>query len=151
MEKEARKINKAGLELIKSFEGCFLKSYLCPANVLTIGYGHTGKEVKENQTITFEQAEKFLSEDLEKFCKTVEKCLLQKVKDNQFSALVCLCFNIGESSFKNSTLLKELNWGNSVNASNEFLRWNKIKGIESKGLLNRRIRERELFMTKDKK
>ena len=40
--------SKRGLELIKSFEGCLrpvgggkFKPYICPAGVLTIGWGHT--------------------------------------------------------------------------------------------------------------
>ena len=51
-----RKINKSGLNLIKKYEGCKLTSYICPAGVLTIGYGHTGKDVKPNQTITKKKA-----------------------------------------------------------------------------------------------
>ena len=33
------------LDLIKHFEGLNLKAYKCPAGKLTIGYGHTGKDV----------------------------------------------------------------------------------------------------------
>ena len=32
---------EAGLHIIKSFEGCRLTAYKCPAGVWTIGYGHT--------------------------------------------------------------------------------------------------------------
>ena len=39
----ARHISNKGLNLVKSFEGKYLKAYLCPASVWTIGYGHTGK------------------------------------------------------------------------------------------------------------
>jgi lysozyme len=56
--------NKAGLELIKSFEGLRLKGYLCPAGVATVGYGHTGPEVKVGMVITLAQAEAYLRFDL---------------------------------------------------------------------------------------
>ena len=56
-------ISEIGINLIKQCEGCRLKSYKCPAGIWTIGYGHT-KDVKESLTITQEQAEAFLKQDL---------------------------------------------------------------------------------------
>ena len=35
------KTSDEGVKLIQSFEGLRLMSYVCPAGVLTIGYGHT--------------------------------------------------------------------------------------------------------------
>jgi GH24 family phage-related lysozyme (muramidase) len=55
----ARRINQNGIDLIKSFEGLFLKAYLCPAGILTIGYGHT-RTVTAGMEITRAQAEQFL-------------------------------------------------------------------------------------------
>ena len=46
------KTSKTGLDLIKTFEGCRLKAYKCPADVWTIGYGHTGSDVKQGMVIT---------------------------------------------------------------------------------------------------
>ena len=57
------KISQEGIALIKKFEGCKLESYLCAANVPTIGYGST-KDVKMGMTISQEQAEELLIEDL---------------------------------------------------------------------------------------
>ena len=58
------KTGKKGLELIKHFEGCELKAYLCPAGVWTIGYGHT-KGVKEGDVITAEEADAMLLAELD--------------------------------------------------------------------------------------
>ena len=58
--------------MIKSFEGCRLEAYKCPAGVWTIGYGHTAG-VKQGMKITLEEADKFLREDVEKFEKKVDK------------------------------------------------------------------------------
>lgn len=67
-------ISDAGIKLIKSFEGCQLEAYLCPAKVWTIGYGHT-EGVKEGQTITQEAAEAFLLSDLRKYERYM--CMIQ--------------------------------------------------------------------------
>ena len=57
------KISPEGLALIKKFEGCELEAYQCSAGVWTIGYGHT-KGVEEGMTITKDQAEQMLLEEL---------------------------------------------------------------------------------------
>ncbi len=60
--------NVAGTKaLVKEFEGLRLTAYICPAGVLTIGWGHTGPDVYSGQTITVAQAETFLDNDLQKF------------------------------------------------------------------------------------
>ena len=59
------KISLEGLALIKRFEGCRLESYRCSANVLTIGYGHTGG-VLETDVITQDVADELLKEDIAK-------------------------------------------------------------------------------------
>ena len=50
------KIGTEGIKLIKSFEGCVLSAYKCPAEIWTIGWGHT-KDVYEGMTITQEEAD----------------------------------------------------------------------------------------------
>ena len=64
------KCSQEGLALIKKFEGCRLESYRCSANVLTIGYGHTGG-VLETDVITQDVADKLLEQDIAKFEKYV--------------------------------------------------------------------------------
>ena len=64
------KISQEGLSLIKKFEGCKLKAYLCAASVLTVGYGHT-ETVHENMEITQETADKLLEQDIKHFEKHV--------------------------------------------------------------------------------
>ena len=61
-----------GINLIKQFEGCYLKSYKCPAGIWTIGYGHTAG-VYEGMTISQVQAESFLKDDLFKYEEKVNK------------------------------------------------------------------------------
>ena len=138
-------INSAALAIIKTFEGCKLNAYLCPANVVTIGYGHT-RGVKLGDTITQQQADELLLKDIEKFERGIEKILRVKVTDSQFGALVSLAFNIGLTALANSTLMQKLNNGDFNGASNEFLRWNKAAGKVLSGLTKRREAERGLFL-----
>lgn len=142
-----RRIGPAGLELVKSFEQLRLRAYLPTADdVPTIGYGHT-EGVKMGDTCTAQQAEQWLIEDLD----TAERCVNGRVKmpitNNQFDALVSLVFNIGVANFKASTLLRKLNMGDYAGAAAEFHRWRFQKGKELAGLVRRRARERELFLT----
>lgn len=141
------KLNKAGRDLIKRFEGCKLKAYYDAVGVLTIGYGHTGSDVRVGQQITQQEAEDLLNADLDKFVKGVEKLVTRTLTDNQFSALVSLAYNIGLGNLKKSTLLKNLNAGNVVAVTVSWVKWNKAGGKVLKGLTARRGAEIELFLT----
>ena len=59
--------------MIKHFEGLRLLAYKCPAGVLTIGYGHTGKDVQEGMTITEKQAEQYLISDMQVAIRGVDR------------------------------------------------------------------------------
>jgi lysozyme len=153
----ARKINAAGLELVKSFEGLRLDAYRCAAGVLTIGWGSTGPHVKEGMTISLEEAETLLKTDLARFERIVERATADvPTSDDQFSAMTSLCFNIGPgdpkpgphgpiSGFLTSTVLKRHRLGNYLGASRAFLLWNKAKGQVLKGLTRRREAEAKLY------
>lgn len=139
-------INEAGVNLIKGFEGLRLDSYLCPAGVWTIGYGHT-LGVKRRQTITEHEALIFLYQDLEKFEAGVGRLVAVSLTENQRASLVSFSFNVGLHSLADSTLLKKLNAGDYESTANEFLRWNKGGGKVLAGLVKRRNDERNLFLS----
>src|SRR5687768_12491465 len=118
-------INKAALNLIKSFEGLELKPYLCPANVPTVGYGTTiypdgTKVAVSDPEITEEQAEEFLRHDLKKFSDGVENLVKVPLNDNQFGALVSFAYNVGTGALQSSTLLRKLNAGDYTSAADQF-------------------------------
>lgn len=139
-------ISEQGLELIKSSEGCELTAYQDSVGVWTIGFGHTGSDVTPNTVWTQDQADKALQNDLE----TVYKCIANSVKvemtQGQFDALCSFVFNLGCIALRNSTLLRMLNSGDDVGASEQFSRWSHAGGIEQPGLLARREKEAALFM-----
>lgn len=137
------KINEKGLDLIKSFEGCKLTAYKCPAGVLTIGYGHTGADVKEGQKITQKKADALLLKDVERFEKMVSAYKKKyKWTQNEFNALVSFAFNIGNID----QLTK---WGkrNKGQIADAILLYNKAGGKVLSGLVKRRKAEHDLFCT----
>lgn len=146
MSTQGRRISQDGLNMIMKHEGCKLKAYLCPANVLTIGYGHTGSDVKAGMVITQAEAERLLLKDLDRFCAAVQRLVTVSLSDNQFAALVSLCFNIGEGAFGKSTLLRKLNAKDIIGATQEFPKWNKGGGKVLPGLVKRREDEQHLFI-----
>lgn len=141
------KINKTGLELIKHFESLELQSYQDSGGVWTIGWGHT-HSAKEDMEITEEEAIALLLDDLQIFEKAIIANVKVKLNPNQFSALVSFVFNLGETNFRNSTLLMKLNKEDYVGAAAEFKRWNKVNGKRLAGLVRRRLSERNLFNSK---
>ena len=146
------RLSSKGLDLIKKFEGLRLTSYLCSANVLTIGYGHTGPDVKPNMKITEEEADQYLLRDTESSQQCVSSFVKTKLNQNEYDALVSFAFNVGPTAFVNSTLLKLLNGGADKKiVASEFMRWVKGEGNkEIPGLVRRREQERKLFLEKTK-
>lgn len=91
------------------WEGCKLKAYRCPAGVLTIGYGHTGPDVKAGMEITAAQAVALFNDDVDKFARSVEASLAGvQLKQKQFDAVVSLAYNIGLGALKKSTLYRKI-------------------------------------------
>lgn len=142
------KCSKEGLALIKKFEGCRLESYRCSANVLTIGYGHTGG-VLETDVITQDDADKLLEEDIAKFEKYVNDNVIVELNQSQFDALVTWTFNLGVGNLRQSTMLRKLNEGDYQSVPSEMNRWNKAGGKTLDGLIRRRKAEGLLFESKE--
>lgn len=144
------KLNKAGADLIKSFEGCKLKAYQCSAMKWTIGYGNTfyedGKPVLPGHAITQEKAEQLFELIANEFSDKVTKLVTSMVTLNQFGALVSFAYNCGVVNLKNSTLLKKVNANpNDLSIRSEFLKWNKTNGKVLAGLTRRREAEANLY------
>lgn len=141
------KTGAKGIKLIKTFEGCRLTGYLCPAKIPTIGYGHTGtvdgKPIKVGMKITKGQATELLLEDLEKFEAKVNKYPRYKWTQNEFDAMVSFAYNIGsiDKLTINGTRTKAV-------ISEKILAYDKAGGVALAGLTRRRKAEQALFLTK---
>lgn len=140
------KTSDNGRAFIRAREGVKLAAYQDGGGVWTIGYGHT-RGVKQGQVINHEQADEFLDNDL----RQVESCISERVtvplNQNQFDALVSFVFNVGRQAFSDSTLLKKLNEGNYRAAADQFTRWVYDNDKFVQGLYNRRVAERDLFLS----
>ena len=139
--------SKNCIDLIKKYEGCVLKAYLCPANKVTIGYGscywQDGKAVKIGEVITLEGAEKLLLQTLSKFVTIIQKKVTVQLNQNQFDSLLSYTFNTGGS-------LTLFNLINSKAPNEEIREWFETKYISAKGkvlkgLIERRKAEANLY------
>lgn len=147
----ARKINNSGIDLIEHWEGCKLQAYQDVAGIWTIGYGHI-KNVTSGMTITQAQADQMLRDDLASAESAVDAATADvPTTDNQFSAMVALCFNIGAGNFRTSSVLREHRAQNYAAAAAAFGMWNKSHvGGDLQvvpGLTNRRAAEAALYRT----
>lgn len=144
-------INKASLDLIKSFEGLKLTAYLCPANVPTIGYGTTKGLTRADvgkKTITLSEASRLLEQDVARFEAAVDRLVKVKLTDNQRGALVSFTYNLGEGNLAKSTLLKHINGKKPVaDIERSWLQWVNAGGKRLQGLVRRRQTEVALWKT----
>jgi len=146
----SKKVSAA--KLIAQFEGLRLKAYRDTGGIWTIGYGstkdpYTGVSVKEGDAISKETALDWLNKDIKQRQVAIRKLVKVPVTANQLAALTSLAYNIGLGAFQRSTLLRLLNQKAPIQqVADQFLRWNKVNNQEVKGLTNRRILERELFL-----
>lgn len=144
-----RTINKAGLDLVKQYEGLRTTAYLCPANVPTIGYGATTGLTRADvgrKKITVAQAETLLRADLVRFETAVSKLVKVTLTDNQFAALVSWTFNLGEGNLAKSTLLKRINAKAPIaDIERSWMQWVNAGGKRLQGLVNRRAAEVALW------
>lgn len=142
-----RQVNKATLDLIKSFEGVRLSPYQDIVGVYTIGYGSTKGVTSTTPSITLEQASQLLMKDLAVFEVGVSKLVKVELTDNEYGSLVSFAFNLGLGNLSKSTLLNCINLHNKQNAANEFLKWNRAGRNVIPGLTRRREAEKALFLT----
>lgn len=138
-------MNRAGVELLKKYEGCRLKAYKDPVGILTIGWGQTGEWIKPETVITQDEADWTLKDEIQKVEFQVNKLLKKPANENQLAAMICFAYNVGVGNYAKSTLLNCFNKGNVEAAAQEFKRWNKAGGHVLQGLVARRQAESELF------
>lgn len=134
--------------LIKYFEGEKFTAYKDAAGLSTIGIGHLIKPDESyllTATITPEQSNALFEQDLATAENAIKQLVRVPLNPQQFAALCSFIFNVGVTSFKNSTMLKKLNAGDYDGAASEFLRWNKAGGEIVPGLTQRRMAEMTLF------
>ena len=144
IEENIMAIAKSTLSFITKEEGARNKAYKDSKGLWTIGVGHLIKPDEQHlitATLTDEQVEDLLKSDLKWCSEAVESSVKVPLTQPQFDALYSLCFNIGGTAFKNSTVVKKINANDLSGAADAILMWNKPEV-----LINRRKRERALFL-----
>lgn len=133
--------------LARRFEGLFLRPYLCPAGVPSIGYGATYYEdgarvTLKDAPITTKRAEALLLWHVRAVYLPAVVRLCPGIRNpNRLAALIDFAFNLGAGRLQASTLRKKVNaqaWG-EVPA--ELRKWNKAGGRVLRGLVLRREAE----------
>jgi len=139
------------INIIKMFEGYKAKSYLCPAGVVTIGFGSTmyqdGRKIKLGDTINEDQGNQLLMWELKNKSISLQGLNLNQ---NQFDSCLSFIYNVGIGAFTKSTLRKKILLNpNDPSIKLEFMKWNKAtvggKLTVLKGLTRRRTAEAELY------
>ncbi len=136
----AQKTTSIGVKLIKHYEGFRGKTYLCPASVSTIGYGHT---TSKSMVITEYQAERLLIKDLPRYENYVSNSSHRTLRWNEFDALVSFTFNVGYRF--NNDFRENISLGRTSLVIRQMLKYIHGGGIVLKGLISRRQSETNLY------
>ncbi len=145
--KQLMKASQDAIDLIKSFEGCRLEAYKDGNGILTIGWGHTGDDVVWNTKWTQDYADyKMLQDVQKKAVQPLNRMIDVTLSQNQFDALVSLCYNIGQGHFSTSRVLGCINKELFYSVPEAILEWDLIGGNPSAGLKRRRKAEVALWL-----
>ena len=151
------------IEMIKHHEGVRFKPYQCPAKLWTIGVGHVlypnqGKmpidqrgayalHPEDNRAFSKDEVDAILRADLDRFERGVERFCPVPLTQGMFDGLVSFSFNVGLGTLQRSTLRQKVLRLDKEGAAEELLKYCMGGGKVLKGLQNRRIDERHLFLS----
>jgi len=143
---------KIASDLCLVFEGLYLKPYLCPANVPTIGVGSTFYENGRRVTladppITRGRAMDLLAHELERCLPRVMRLCpgLHGWSEEAQGAILDFAFNCGTGALQASTLRKRINADDPDGARVELAKWVRGGGRVLPGLVRRRAAEAALL------
>lgn len=147
------RIDDAGYEFIKQWEGVRNKAYRDSAGIPTIGIGfirykvgaRAGTRVQMQDYLTDDEIKAEFTVQIAAYEDAVAEAVKVALTQSQVNALVSLCYNIGASAFKRSTVVRELNQRKYQAACKAIGMWNKAGGRVVQGLVNRRKAEQVLF------
>jgi lysozyme len=156
-------VSPKAIEMIKHHEGVRFKPYQCPAKLWTIGVGHVlypnqGKmpidqrgayalHSEDNRAFSKDEVNAILRADLDRFERGVERFCPVALTQGMFDGLVSFSFNVGLGTLQRSTLRQKVIRGDKEGAAEELLKYCMAAGKVLKGLQNRRIDERALFLS----
>ena len=156
-------VSERAIKVISHHEGVRFRPYRCPALLHTIGVGHVlypdqakipldqrmAYQLKDqdNRQFTPQEVDGILKFDLARFERGVEKFCPVPLTQGMFDGLVSFSFNVGLGTLQRSTLRQKLLRGDKEGAADELLKYCMAGGKILKGLQNRRIDERAMFLS----
>ena len=156
-------VSPKAVKMIMHHEGVRQKAYRCPAKLWTIGVGHVlypeqGKlkledrlsvplRPEDDRVFSMEEVDGILRSDLSRFERGVAQYCPVPLTQGNFDALVSFAFNVGLGTLQRSTLRQKLLRGDKAGAAEELLKYCMAGGKILKGLQNRRIDERAVFLS----
>lgn len=156
-------ISDKAIKLVMHHEGVRQRPYRCPAKLWTIGVGHVmypehGKlkieervglplRPEDERIFSMDEVNAILRFDLDRFERGVEKFCPVPLTQGMFDGLCSFAFNVGLGTLQRSTLRQKLLRGDKEGAAEELLKYCMAGGKVLRGLQNRRIDERALFLS----
>jgi lysozyme len=156
-------VSPKAIAMIQHHEGIRYKPYRCPAKLWTIGVGHVmypeqGKlkiedrdsfplRPDDNRQFTKDEVDGILRSDLARFERGVAQFCPVPLTQGMYDSLVSFSFNVGLGTLQRSTLRQKLLRGDKAGAAEELLKYCMAGGKILKGLQNRRIDERAMFLS----
>ena len=157
------KVSEKALACIRHHEGVRQKVYKCPARLYTVGVGHVlypeqnrlkledrdayPLRPEDNRIFSMNEVNAILQEDLMRFEQGVKKLCPVPLTQGMFDSLVSFSFNCGLGTLQRSTLRQKLLRGDKTGAAEELLKYCMAGGKILRGLQNRRIDERAMFLS----
>lgn len=140
-------MNRLAIDFLRRYESCRLAAYRDAGGVWTIGYGATGAGIGADTQWSEAQADA----DLARRVANVETTVSLKIVSirptlPQSAALVSFAYNVGTWAFANSHVLAFVLARDWLSAAKALLQWDHVNGVESIGLLKRRMAEGALFL-----
>lgn len=129
--------------LVVTFEGYVPWVHRDPIGRLAACYGHDDQTMTPGKRFTDAECRAMLDQDLLKHAEALD-CIKTPLADNQKAAFLSFAFNVGNSAFCKSTLVRKANAGDLMGACAELSRWVVAGGRELPGLVKRRAAERQL-------
>lgn len=149
-----RAVPQAAIDFVKAHEGFQLTAYPDSGGIFTIGWGHTDPSLKAGTTITQQQAEAYLTSDLEtaalRLAGKVKQPIIDGLTDNQYAALLSFVFNLGTPG---TTIWADLNAGHYDQIPSDMMAFVYVhvngQPVKVQGLVNRRADEVKLWSTQE--
>ena len=156
-------VSPKAIDMIKHHEGVRFKPYQCPAKLWTIGVGHVlypnqskmpidqrgsfPLAQEDNRQFSKDEVDAILRNDLQRFERGVHTFCPVPLTQGMFDGLVSFSFNVGLGTLQRSTLRQKVLRGDKKGAAEELLKYCMAGGKVLKGLQNRRLDERVLFLS----